>query len=121
MQTTVNFKTNTLLKNLVGKDLINDDNIAVVELVKNAHDALSNSVLIRFETFNDKGQTTAASRIIICDLGSGMNDTDLTDKWLNIAYSEKTEASHPEDFYFAGNKGIGRFSCDRLGEKLELL
>jgi signal transduction histidine kinase len=121
MQTTVNFKTNILLKNLVGKDLINDDSIAVVELVKNAHDALSSSVLIKFETFNDKGQTTPDSRIIVCDKGSGMDDTDLKDKWLNIAYSEKTAADHPEDFYFAGNKGIGRFSCDRLGEKLDLL
>jgi signal transduction histidine kinase len=121
MQTTVNFKTNTLLKNLVGKDLINDDNIAVVELVKNAHDALSSSVLIRFEGFDTEGYTTKDSRIIICDKGSGMNDTDLKDKWLNIAYSEKTVTDHPDDFYFAGNKGIGRFSCDRLGERLNLL
>lgn len=35
----VHFKTNILLKNIIGKDLITDDNIAVLELVKNAYDA----------------------------------------------------------------------------------
>ena len=34
MNKTLHFKTNTLLKNLVGKDLINDDNIAIVELTR---------------------------------------------------------------------------------------
>lgn len=121
MQKTLHFKTNTLLKNLVGKDLINDDTIAVVELVKNAHDAMSDTVLLRFEGFDAKGVTVSDSRVIVCDKGSGMDDSDIEDKWLNIAYSEKTEANPEEGFYFAGRKGIGRFSCDRLGEDLDLL
>lgn len=121
MKKTLNFKTNTLLKNLVGKDLINDDNIAIVELVKNAYDAGSEEVLVRFEKFTKEGKTSTASRIIIADKGCGMELDDIEDKWLNIAYSEKILMPQENGAYLAGNKGIGRFSCDRLGEQLDLL
>lgn len=121
MKKTLNFKTNTLLKDLIGKDLINDDNIAIVELVKNAYDAGSDSVLVRFDGFTKGGNTSKSSRIIIADKGCGMGLDDIENKWLNIAYSEKKLAHQENGGYLAGNKGIGRFSCDRLGEKLDLL
>ena len=35
----LHFKTNVQLKSIIGKDLINDDNIAILELVKNSFDA----------------------------------------------------------------------------------
>jgi signal transduction histidine kinase len=115
------FKTNTLLKNLVGKDLINDDNIAIVELIKNSYDAGSRSVVIRFEGLSSSGETDGDSRLIIEDRGAGMTLPDIRDKWLNIAYSEKRQAPQENGAYYAGNKGIGRFSCDRLGTGLDLL
>jgi signal transduction histidine kinase len=118
---TLHFKTNVLLKNLVGKDLINDDNIAVVELVKNAYDAGSKSVLIKFEGFDEKGRSLDSAKLIISDKGSGMGRADIADKWLNIAYSDKTNLQGEHGVYYAGNKGIGRFSCDRLGAHLDLL
>ncbi len=121
MKKTLHFKTNTLLKNLVGKDLINDDNIAIVELVKNSYDAKSEEVLVRFTKFSTKEKSTASSQIIIADEGSGMDFPDIEDKWLNIAYSEKKLLEQENGAYLAGNKGIGRFSCDRLGEQLDLL
>lgn len=121
MQKTLYFKTNTLLKNLVGKDLINDDNIAIVELVKNSYDAGSEDVLVRFTQFSSKEQSTTSSQIIVVDEGSGMDETDIEDKWLNIAYSEKKLLEQESGAYLAGNKGIGRFSCDRLGKRLDLL
>ncbi|UPT67010.1 MAG: ATP-binding protein [Sphingobacteriales bacterium JAD_PAG50586_3] len=40
-QEKLHFKTNVQLKSIIGKDLINDDNIAILELVKNAYDANS--------------------------------------------------------------------------------
>ncbi len=121
MNKPLHFKTNTLLKNLVGKDLINDDNIAIIELVKNSYDARSKDVLIRFRGFSSKGVTNSkASKIIIADNGSGMNELDINDKWLNIAYSEKKVNSQEEGAYLAGNKGVGRFSCDRLGSTLDM-
>ncbi len=121
MKKTLHFKTNILLKNLVGKDLINDDNIAIVELVKNSYDAGSDSVIVRFTKLSSKGTTTPSSQIIIADEGSGMDMSDIEDKWLNIAYSEKILLEQENGAFLAGNKGIGRFSCDRLGEELDLL
>ncbi|MFH2103868.1 MAG: sensor histidine kinase [Chloroflexota bacterium] len=121
MKKTLHFKTNTLLKNLVGKDLINDDNIAIVELVKNSYDAKSEGALVRFTGFTQGGVSTESSQIIIADTGVGMDMSDIEDKWLNIAYSEKMYLEQDKGAYLAGNKGIGRFSCDRLGEQLHLL
>lgn len=120
MAKTLHFKTNTLLKNLVGKDLINDDNIAVIELVKNAYDARANAVEVNFASFDEDGFTSGQSTLQIYDDGKGMTETDLNDKWLNIAYSEKKNARAEHGNPYAGNKGVGRFSCDRLGEELNL-
>lgn len=114
------FKTNTLLKNLVGKDLINEDNIAIVELVKNSYDAQTSSVLVRFDNA-DTGEKGPITRLVIADMGTGMSFDDIKDKWLNIAYSEKKFGHQPNGAAYAGNKGVGRFSCDRLGAHLHLL
>lgn len=115
------FKTNTLLKNLVGKDLINEDNIAIVELVKNSYDAQSPLVNVIFDKAPFSELADPISRIVIVDEGTGMSVTDLEEKWLNIAYSEKKNAAPVKGAYYAGNKGVGRFSCDRLGSHLDLL
>ncbi|MGG5902096.1 ATP-binding protein [Sphingobacterium daejeonense] len=121
----VNFRTNILLKSILGKDLITDDNIAVIELVKNSFDAGSKEVTIIFERIssnlsdNDfkKGNDSA---ILIRDTGCGMSEYDLINKWLNIAYSEKKVNNKVHNRYQAGNKGVGRFSCDRLGKTLTI-
>lgn len=117
MQKTLHFKTHSLLKNLVGKDLINDDKIAIIELVKNAYDASSEGVIVRFDRISGE---TNSEQILIGDRGTGMNESDIVDKWLNIAYSEKKNRNSEHGAYYAGNKGIGRFSCDRLGTRLDL-
>ncbi|RZL46413.1 MAG: sensor histidine kinase [Pedobacter sp.] len=123
----VHFRTNALLKNIIGKDLITDDNIAVLELVKNSFDAGSNSVELVFENLlnNDDSESTKlpsnkSSKLIIKDLGIGMSRYDLTEKWLNIAYSEKKDKKEDFGRVLAGNKGVGRFSCDRLGRFLTI-
>jgi len=111
------FKTNTLLKNLIGKDLINDDNIGIIELVKNSYDAGSPKAIIEFKNVVDN---TENSQLVIADNGYGMNESDINDKWLNVAYSEKKLTKQNAGAYLAGNKGVGRFSCDRLGEQLDI-
>jgi signal transduction histidine kinase len=121
----LHFKISTGLKSIIGKDLITDEFIAIYELVKNSFDAYATRVDIRFER----------DEIIIQDNGKGMTFEDLRDKWLFVAYSAKKEGSEDEstndsfrDYrsnlsatrYYAGAKGIGRFSCDRLGSELVL-
>ena len=111
------FKVSSSLKDIIGKDLITDDSIAVFELVKNSYDADAQNVLISFEK----------DKIIIADDGNGMSITDIVDKWLFVAYSAKKEVSEGDyrdkiqkRRHYAGAKGIGRFSADRLGKKLLL-
>lgn len=119
---TLKFKISSALKDLVGKDLITSDNVAIFELVKNSYDAFAKNVVITF----------ADDKIIIADNGKGMSLDDLKDKWLFLAYSGKKDGS--EDAanekqksyrdkikrYYAGAKGVGRFSCDRLGQYLTI-
>jgi len=121
------FKTNILLKNIIGKDLITDDNLAVLELVKNSFDAGSPKVSIIYKNIvsNDDNvklvsPTKQTSQLIIRDEGTGMDEEDLINKWLNIAYSEKKGLRENHGRKQAGNKGVGRFSCDRLGHFLTI-
>ena len=122
----LHFKTNVQIKSIIGKDLINDDNIAILELVKNSFDADAKRVDISFCNLksNDDNQveqyTDKTSRLIIQDDGVGMNLADIQDKWLNIAYSEKKIKNRQYNRLMAGAKGVGRFSCDRLGKYLNL-
>lgn len=115
------FKVSSALKDLVGKDLIRNENIAIFELVKNSYDAFATKVEITFDP----------ERIIIADNGKGMTLDDLKNKWLFLAYSAKKDGSEDAEKdekhesyrdkinrHYAGAKGVGRFSCDRLGANL---
>jgi len=119
------FKVSSALKNIIGSDLISDDFIAVFELVKNAYDAHATKVEVSFvDLYTDN------AKIIIKDNGKGMNYDDLINKWLFVAYSAKKEGTEESNYdyrnkikvkrAYAGAKGIGRFSCDRLGHELYL-
>lgn len=120
------FRISSGLKNIIGKELITDEFVAVFELVKNSFDANAKKVEIIFENQTDLNK----GKITIKDNGKGMNADDLKKKWLFVAYSAKKEGIENEDDYrnkiqlnryFAGAKGVGRFSCDRLGRKLNLI
>jgi signal transduction histidine kinase len=112
------------LKNLIGKQLITDNLVAVFELVKNSFDAYATKVDIIFKNVN-----LDEAKIIIKDDGKGMNFEDLKNKWLFVGYSAKKDGTEDEDYrhslgvkrVFAGAKGVGRFSCDKLGSKLKLI
>lgn len=125
MQEELNFRVSSALKNIIGKDLITDEYMAVFELVKNSFDAHASQVDIIFENIY-----SGNSRIVIKDNGKGMNYDDLLKKWLFVAYSAKVDGTEDNNYdyrdkintirHFAGAKGIGRFSCDRLGKLLYL-
>ena len=118
----VTFRISSGLKSIIGRELITDDFIAVFELVKNSFDAGAQRVDISFDDLRSE-----SASLTIRDDGKGMDRTDIVDKWLFVAYSAKKEGT--EDYrdrirtarHFAGAKGIGRFSCDKLGSQLEML
>lgn len=116
----LSFRISTGLKNIIGRDLISDKFIAVFELVKNSYDAGAHSVVITFQDLNGTNP-----QIIISDDGCGMSYDDILGKWLFVAYSAKKEKNNVSfrnsiKRNLAGAKGVGRFSCDRLGSKLTL-
>lgn len=121
------FKISSNLKNIIGRELITDDYIAIFELVKNSYDADATLVDIVFKNIKSNKER---SSIIIRDDGYGMSYDDIINKWLFVGYSDKKDfiENVGGDFrdkigsqrIFAGAKGIGRFSCDRLGNKLYL-
>lgn len=119
------FKISSFLKDLIGRELITDEFVAVFELVKNSFDARAHYVKVIFENQNDP----LNSKIIIWDDGYGMDKQDLINKWLFVAHSDKRDGTEDKDYRdkikhhrtFAGAKGVGRFSCDRLGRHLKLI
>ncbi len=116
MSKKLQFRVSAALKSVIGRDLITNDFVAIFELVKNSIDAGASKIVIVFDL--EKG---ANSCIRVVDNGKGMSFEDIKDKWLFVAYSAKKEGTEDRQTkVYAGNKGVGRFSCDRLGEKLEL-
>ncbi len=122
------FRISAELKNIIGQDLIVNDQVAIFELVKNSYDAHATRVDIIF----------AENKITIKDNGKGMSLDDLKNKWLFVAYSAKKDKQEDEELKsddrykdyrnkidlkrgFAGAKGIGRFSADKIGENLKLI
>ena len=61
----------------IGRDLIQDNYAAVVELVKNAYDADSPDVNIEFKASRDR----SGYSIVISDHGHGMSRYDVISKW----------------------------------------
>jgi signal transduction histidine kinase len=122
MTTHLHFDVSTGLKSVIGRDLITNDEVAIFELVKNSFDARAKTVYLYF----------FRNELIVVDDGHGMTYEDLRTKWLFVAYSSKNaknlDATSSAEFrtqiserkHFAGSKGIGRFSSDRLGSELVL-
>lgn len=109
MEEKLHFKVSSGLKDIIGKDLITNELVAIFELAKNGYDADATEINLIINSYENY--------IIIQDNGKGMNRNDIENKWLFVAHSEKKDS----DKVYAGSKGIGRFSCDRLGTKLKLI
>ena len=106
---------------LIGRDLITDRITALFELVKNSYDANARNVIVSFENVA-AGEDGAV--ITIADDGYGMSFADIRDKWMVIGTSSKRKEPYtPEPFHrkCVGEKGIGRFAVDKLGDKVSII
>ncbi|MCY4584054.1 MAG: ATP-binding protein, partial [Chloroflexi bacterium] len=118
------FRISSHLKDIIGRDLVTNQFVAVFELVKNSVDAHADRIEVGFEL--------DTNCIWIVDDGKGMSAATIQDRWLFVGYSAKAEGEEeehtPPDYRdrispkgkYGGSKGIGRFSCDTLGGSLEL-
>lgn len=116
------FKPRARLLIQLGDQLIKNESIALVELVKNSYDADANKVNI----FMENVDSSEDGIIIIEDDGYGMSADVVENVWLEPGSDFKTKqiesltVSPKYKRLPIGEKGIGRFGVHKLGNKIEL-
>ena len=111
------------LLTMLGDQLIKNERIALVELIKNAYDADAGEVEVRFENFNDDMSYTLNSQIVVQDNGDGMTFDTVRTQWMNPAAARKhldkqsgNDKTLNRERIIQGEKGIGRFAVLKLGK-----
>ncbi len=111
---------------MLGDQLIKNERIALMELIKNAYDADADWVKITFEGFGKNWETGPHSKIIIEDNGIGMAQSVIEKAWMNPATPykrrERSEDRRTPDKkrVVQGEKGIGRFAMLKLGARISV-
>ena len=114
----VRFSIDAGLIDRLGKELVARQETAVSELVKNCYDADANNVTLSFIDSDTIGGT-----LKIQDDGDGMNREELVNGFMRISSTDKLHnpVSRTYKRKRAGQKGIGRFAVQRLGNKLTII
>lgn len=119
---TASFKPRARLLLQLGDQLIKNESIAVLELVKNSYDADASWVKV---TMNHVDSMQEGS-IVIEDNGFGMTSDIVENVWLEpgssfklnlVSNGERTPKYHRLPI---GEKGIGRFGAHKLGHYIEM-
>lgn len=117
------FKPRARIMLQLGDQLIKNESIALLELVKNSYDADANNVNI----IMSKIDIPSEGEIVIEDDGIGMDIDIIKDVWMEPGsdYKEKLFAerkrSKNHNRLPLGEKGIGRFGAHKLGNQIELI
>lgn len=114
------------LLTMLGEQLIKNERIALIELIKNSYDADAEWVKISFLNFKNDFEITSESKILIEDSGQGMTEQIIVNHWLNPATPEKllrkeTKPKTKKGRMIQGEKGIGRFALLKLGRKINIV
>jgi signal transduction histidine kinase len=124
------FRPSARLQRYLGREMISDPNLAVIEFVKNAYDAGASRVDVRFFLTEDP------SRLVIADNGVGMSFASFTENWMQPGFSAKSDEA-PEAIKRrrvsdsesgqrmatrlpVGEKGLGRLAAGRLGAQMDV-
>lgn len=101
----------------LGHELVSKQETAVAELIKNAYDADADYVKAVF-----KNTYKAGGELVITDNGLGMSRDELINGFMRISTRDKSDNPRSNKYHRqrAGRKGIGRFSAQRLGMRLQL-
>jgi len=122
----IGFKAHARLLTMLGEQLIKNERVALVELVKNAFDADATQVLVDFRGFSEAFVPGPNASIVITDNGIGMTDHLVRTAWMNPATPSKKllKANEPTTKFgrvLQGEKGIGRFATFKLGSEVTLV
>lgn len=111
------FKVSAKIARLLGEQSVSNSVVALSEIVKNAYDADASEVAISFEKDSENNMS-----IVISDNGQGMTYNDIDEKWMVVGTSDKEYNPFSKGKRRkVGEKGIGRFAVQRLGDQLELI
>ena len=126
MSERVTIKPYARLITMLGDQLIKNELIALVELIKNSYDADASWVKVSFIDFAEDYSLTSKSKIIIEDDGCGMDADILRKHWLNPATPDKLRrktinAKTKKGRILQGEKGIGRFAIFKLGRNIQII
>lgn len=106
----------------LGSDLVTNDVVAILELVKNSYDAFAHRVDVRIIEHDDGNQSNKTQIIEIQDDGSGMTRKIIEDVWCVVATPYRLNNPYSEEGgntrRVSGEKGLGRLSAARLGSNL---
>lgn len=111
---------------MLGEQLIKNERIALVELVKNSYDADATVVNVDFRGFGEDYSTNPDSAIVITDNGIGMAEVVIRTTWMNPAtpskaISKRAAPRTERGRTIQGEKGIGRFATFKLGSEVTLV
>lgn len=111
---------------MLGDQLIKNEIIALVELIKNSYDADASWVKVSFVDFNEDFSVKPTSKIVIEDDGCGMDEKILEKHWLNPATPDKLKRKSERTLtdkkrIMQGEKGIGRFAIFKLGKNIKII
>jgi len=118
----VKFKPRARLLLQLGDQLIKNESIALIELVKNSYDADASVATVLMENIDDPHNGT----IIIEDNGYGMDTDTVVNVWMEPGSDFKTEKFNKREVtpiyerLPIGEKGIGRFGAHKLGNLIEM-
>lgn len=116
------FRPKSRLVEILGKHLIKDNTVGLLELVKNAYDADATKVEVSLEHLESAEGTV----ITVADNGDGMTFATVTGPWLEPAHGGKEQQKERAEKSKRGRlplgeKGIGRFAAHKLGRRLTLV
>ena len=120
--TQATFRPRARLLSLLGEQLISDQAVGLIELVKNAYDADATHVEVELTNLTTPEQT----RILLRDNGMGMTRDDIEQKWLSPAVDHKEQQKKkkqrtPRSRLPIGEKGVGRFAVHQLGHTFQMI
>jgi len=112
-KTKLHFSVAGHITQLLGRQAILNETMAIFELCKNGYDAEATKVDVFFEDVSGPN-----GRIRIVDNGDGMTEEDIRKKFMVIATSSRTrEKKTSSGRIVSGEKGIGRFAMERLSHR----
>lgn len=126
MSENLTFEPYARLLTMLGDQLIKNERIALVEIIKNAYDADASWVKVTFSGFGSKFEITDNSVIYVEDDGTGMTKQVLTEHWVSPAtpikkINKQTNDTTAKGRKIQGEKGIGRFAILKLGKTISIV